>query len=466
MQRKLSLSWRLTSYFALLSACVLLVLNWVITASVEQHFVAQDRDILSSKIAQTFERVSGISDDQSLARLASDLSFMFANHTDISALVMTKEGEVLFKTDTAVIPIEQLTRALNDSVVDSFMWHDDKHSYRGFVQDVTPAYSHLGTLIILTALNIDHHTRFMSRFKQQLLLYSALATLVSGLLGWLAAKRGLRPLFLMRDQALNVTAAHLEQRMSVDSVPVEIAGLAQALNDMLSRLEDNVTRLSQFSSDIAHELRTPLSNLMTQTHVALSRPRNIDSYRDVLISNAEEYERLSRMISDMLFLAKADHGLVLPTYEPINLRAEVDNIVEFYELLASEKQVSIHVTGNGYIQGDHLMVRRAISNVLSNAIRHSYDNSEIQVVIQPKLGVIDLSISNAGDTIPEKDVPHLFDRFYRADKNRTKNDMNGVGLGLAITQAIVVSHAGSMKIESANNRSTFTLSFITPQSEP
>ncbi len=145
------------------------------------------------------------------------------------------------------------------------------------------------------------------------MLYVALAVLASGLFGWWAARRGLSPLRAMASRAKAVTGDKLDQRMPVEAVPVEMAALAADLNAMLARLQDDFRRLSEFSSDLAHELRTPLTNLMTQTRVALSQPRDAARYRDVLASNVEELQRLSRMVSDMLYLAKMEHGLDLPT---------------------------------------------------------------------------------------------------------------------------------------------------------
>lgn len=194
--------------------------------------------------------------------------------------------------------------------------------------------------------------------------------LVMGL-GWLAVQRGLRPVTKMAEVAQGISAQRLQERLEVDVVPQELRPLARSFNAMLDRLADSLTRLSDFSSDLAHELRTPINTLMTQTQVSLSRPRTADEYREILYSNLEEYERMARMTSDMLFLAKADHGLVVPSREPIDLRSEVEALIEFYDALAAEKAIQLRTSGDARICGDRLMIRRAIGNLLSNAIRHS-----------------------------------------------------------------------------------------------
>ena len=211
----------------------------------------------------------------------------------------------------------------------------------------------------------------MSSFRVTLWSFVILAAFVTGVLGWIAARRGLSPLQAVKHKAADITAHRLDSRLPVDSVPVELLGLVETLNEMLTRLENSFKQLSDFSSDIAHELRTPVSNLLTQTQVTLSKDRSSDEYRDVLASNIEEFERLSRMISDMLFLAKSENRLIIPHREQLNLLDEVNGLFQFYEILAEDKSIFMASSGSGRVSGDRLMLRRAISNLLSNALRHT-----------------------------------------------------------------------------------------------
>ncbi|MDO8729245.1 MAG: heavy metal sensor histidine kinase, partial [bacterium] len=199
--------------------------------------------------------------------------------------------------------------------------------------------------------------------------------------------------------------------------------------------------------DLAHELRTPISNLMTQTQVVLTRARSDEEYREVLVSNAEEYERLARMIGDMLFLAQADNGLILLHRESVDLAKEIHELFDFFDALAEEKKLSLSLTGNAQVTGDKLMLRRALANLLSNAIRHSPTRGDIQVAIQKTDATTILTIKNKGETIATEHLPHIFDRFYRADPSRHQNG-EGAGLGLAITLSIIRAHGGAIDVQS------------------
>src|SRR5690606_14407001 len=194
---------------------------------------------------------------------------------------------------------------------------------------------------IVVALDIDFHRQFMTDFRNSLWVSVAVGIALSALLGWFSARRGLAPARKTLNLMQRVSADRLGERLPPESMPSELAPLAAAFNDMLARLEDSLRRLSVFSSDLAHELRTPVSNLMTQTQVALARARTADEYREILYSNLEEYERLSQMTSDMLFLAKADNGLITTRTESVDLASEVERLFAFYEALADEHGIHL-----------------------------------------------------------------------------------------------------------------------------
>jgi len=250
--------------------------------------------------------------------------------------------------------------------------------------------------------------------------------------------------------------------MPVDAVPVEMAELAGELNRMLDRLQSDFMRLQDFSSDLAHELRTPISNLLTQTQVTLSNARDAAVYRDILASNAEELQRLARMVSDMLFLAKTERGVNLPSKERFSAHHEVQALLEFYEAVAEEKNIRLSAEGDGEILGDPLMFRRAISNLLSNALRHAPEGGEVHVIIADTKQSTAVTVENTGQDIDPQALPRLFDRFFRADPARSRLASDGAGLGLSITKAIAEAHGGTASATSLNGRTRFTLTF--PQS--
>jgi two-component system heavy metal sensor histidine kinase CusS len=227
----------------------------------------------------------------------------------------------------------------------------------------------------------------------------------------------------------------------------------------LSRLEDSFRRLSEFSSDLAHELRTPIANMMTQTQVALSRARPADEYREVLYSISEEFDRLARMISDMLFLAKADNGQIVPRSAAVDLANEVRELFEFYDALAEDRGVGMALIGEGTVGGERLMIRRAISNLLSNAINHTPRGGRINVRIEEADGgKVRLAVENTGDGIAAEHLPRLFDRFYRIDPSRHRST-EGAGLGLAITKSIARAHRGTVNAYSADGLTRIEILF-------
>jgi len=273
-------------------------------------------------------------------------------------------------------------------------------------------------------------------------------------------RRGLSPLRAMKQKAESVTAQRLDARLAVDAVPVELADLAQTLNAMLSRLEESFRQLSDFSSDLAHEFRSPVSNMLTQTQVTLSRPRSVEEYRDVLASNIEEYERLSHMIADMLFIAQADEGQLVPSRQRLELAPMMANLIEFHNLVAEEKGVRLTLSGDGVISGDPLMIRRAVANLLSNAIRHASTDGQVSVVIRPQERMVAIEVGNTGESIAAEHLPRLFDRFYRVDTSRT-GEGKQTGLGLAIVKSIVEAHGGHVSATSADGVTCFCIELPT-----
>jgi two-component system heavy metal sensor histidine kinase CusS len=332
------------------------------------------------------------------------------------------------------------------------------------VADVPTENAGLPHAAVAIALNIDHHREFLAAFYESLGLAIAAAIVLMGLLGWMAAKRGLAPVRDMANIAQSITASRLDDRLPIATLPSELVDLATSFNDMLSRLEDSFRRLSEFSSDLAHELRTPVTNLMMQTQVALSHPRSTEEYREVLYSNIEELERLARMITDMLFLAKADNGLIVPGNEAVDLATEVRELFEFYDALADDRGVELALVGGATVPGERLMMRRAISNLLSNAVNRTARGGCVNVRIEAAdAGAIRLTVENPGETISAEHLPRLFERFYRVDPARQRLS-DGAGLGLAITRSIVVAHNGTIRAFSANGLTRFEILFPAPAS--
>lgn len=459
----ISITLRLTILFSCVSTAVLLVLGLTVAHSVENHFVQQDVELMTGKldlVTHLLEKIQSSADFDSLPPILNDA---LVGHHGFSMRILLPDGQTLFNSSESNFPAAFLVRQSVKGQLYSQTWHQTSASgvqaQRGIAALLPSGVSGMPPLLVAVAVDIAHHEQFMETFRRTLWLFVGTAAAVVSLLGWAIVRHGLAPLKAIRQGAAAVTANRLSYRLALDSVPVELEELATTLNNMLARLEESFQRLKDFSSDLAHELRTPISNLMTQTQVVLSRVRSDDEYRDVLISNAEEYERLARMISDMLFLAQSDNGLIVLNREPVDLANEVRELFDFFDALAEEKALSLELNGHGQVSGDRLMLRRALANLLSNAIRHSPQGSTVDVSIIDDENRVTLAIKNAGDPIPPEHILHIFDRFYRADPSRHRNG-EGAGLGLAITRSIICAHGGEINVQSGSNQVCFKMEFM------
>lgn len=458
--RGISITLRLTVLFSLISTAVLLLLGLLIGKSVENHFIEQDMDLMTGKIrlvANLLEKVQSTPDLNTLPGLLND---SLVGHHGLAMVVIQPNSQLLFSTIGAQFPPSLINRHSVNRIPESQIWQQTTSSgtqpQRGITALLPSGIPGMAPLLVAVAVDITQHEHFMASFRKTLWLFIGLAAAIVNLLGWVIVKHGLAPLKDIRKAAAVVTANRLNYRLSLDSFPVELAELAEALNNMLARLEESFERLKAFSSDLAHELRTPVSNLMTQTQVVLTRVRSEEEYREVLISNAEEYERLTRMISDMLFLAQSENGLIVLHREQVDLAKEIGELFDFFDALAEEKMLSLSLVGNAQVTGDKLMLRRALANLLSNAIRHSPIKENIHVIIKKTDAGTVLTINNKGEAIPSEHLPHIFDRFYRADPSRHRNG-EGAGLGLAITLSIIKAHGGMIYVQSGINDTCFEI---------
>jgi two-component system heavy metal sensor histidine kinase CusS len=459
MWRK-SITFRLALYFGGASIVVLLAIGYVVGFSVEGHFLELDRTELHGKmqlVRHVLEKMHSPTDIDALPERMSDA---FTGHESLSVSITGVGGKTLFATGGAAFP-ERLTKGALDGELSErpqlVSWQHDGQTYHGFATKVRTNAPELPHAVVAVALNFAAHHAFMAAFYEILWLAIAAGILSTGLLGWIAARRGLAPIREMTHVAQSITASRLHDRLPIAALPMELVDLAAAFNGMLSRLEDSFRRLAEFSSDLAHELRTPVGSLMTQTQVALARTRSAEEYREVLYSNSEEYERLARMIADMLFLAKSDNGLIVPRSETVDLAIEVRGLFEFYDALAEDQGVNLELTGSGTVDGERLMIRRAISNLLSNAINHTPRGGCVNVRVEHGgKGCVGLSVENPGDGIAVEHLPRLFDRFYRVDPSRQRST-DGAGLGLAITKSIVAAHHGTVHASSTGGLTRFEI---------
>jgi two-component system heavy metal sensor histidine kinase CusS len=239
--------------------------------------------------------------------------------------------------------------------------------------------------------------------------------------------------------------------------PRELQPLAVAFDDMLARLEVSFTRLSQFSADLAHELRTPIANILGEAQVALTRDRTADEYREVIESTIAECERLSGIVDNLLFVARVDAARESIERKEFDGRAAVEKIAAFYRTIAEDRHIAINCTGEGEIYGDPVLFSRAVSNLVDNALRFTAEGGTVQISIRVKATHSEVTVSDNGCGIAPEHLPRVFDRFYRVDSSRSSS---GAGLGLALVKSIVDLHGGTARIQSEIGHGTVvTLTF-------
>jgi len=318
-------------------------------------------------------------------------------------------------------------------------------SFRGIaeteqLQDGTP-------VTILIARDIRDGDLIVERYRHTIIITGIIGALVATMLGYLLARHALAPLRRMATQVSDVTTSRLDLRLDADSAPRELRDLSLSLNDMLTRLDEGFKRLSDVTADLAHDLRTPIANLRGQTEVTLSRVRDAEEYQALLVSNMEEYQRLTRMIENMLFLARADNAQVALRPELLDLSKQMEQIAAYFENLAEDAGLRFLIRVEGQIFADKILLQRAVSNLVSNALRYTPRGCNIEISSRNTKDGVMLSVSNPGAGIPSEYMERLFERFYRGDGSRS-NSADSTGLGLAIVRSIMDLHGGKTWAES------------------
>ena len=320
--------------------------------------------------------------------------------------------------------------------------------------------------IYTVALDTTTEQNLLHDYRDKLLLVLIGGSLISAVAGTYVARRGIRPIKEISAAAHRITANALAERVGSTAWPRELAGLATEFDAMLQRLEDSFQRLSQFSADIAHELRTPINNLMGEAEVALSRDRTSREYASVIASSLEEYHRLAELIHSLLFLARAENADLSLQKSWFQVADELAQLLSYHELQATESEVTLSFSGDAKLLADSTLFRRAIGNLVANALKYTHPTGNVGVVVCPLRDAVKILIKDDGAGIPAEHLPRVFDRFYRVDASRA-TAMPGTGLGLAIVKTIVELHGGSVSIESELGKGTLvTLIFPLPEQTP
>ncbi|KAA0892751.1 heavy metal sensor histidine kinase [Pusillimonas sp. ANT_WB101] len=299
-----------------------------------------------------------------------------------------------------------------------------------------------GTVEITAAYVMVQEEMMLAAYRLRVIAAIALAVLLTTLLGFILLRRGLEPLTIMSNRAAEISPANLSARLPDDDAPSELHRLVLAFNAMLDRLQAGYEHLSQFSADLSHEIRTPINVLMGQTQVALGKSRTPDEYEQLLESNLEEFTRLAHIVENILFLSRTDQDFTAVECAPLVLSEELHRIADYFEGLAQEREMNFEVIASGTGHANLVMWRRAVNNLVINAIRYGNSGSTIRLYAQANDQGSTVWVENSGSPLPQEELNRMFSRFYRGDKSRSEYTESN-GLGLALVQAIMTIHGGS-----------------------
>ncbi len=310
------------------------------------------------------------------------------------------------------------------------------------------------------AVDVSQQDALLARYRRWFWAILLASFAIFPLIGYQVAQHGIRPVEEIATTARHISSTNLHERIQPEGYPLELASLADTFNKMLDRLEESFERISRFSADIAHDLRTPVNNIRGEAEVALARARTVDEYRDVLGSCLEEAVRLSNLISDLLFLARAESPLSHLHRELVNIAELLDGVRQYYEASAEDGGISLTTAvGSEPVIADldRTLLQRAVGNLISNAVAHTPPGGAIILGTTPGTGAeastLRIEVSDTGEGIPPEALPKVFDRFYRVDASRSQ-ESGGTGLGLSIVQSIMLLHGGKVEIASQLGQGT------------
>ncbi|WP_244818534.1 heavy metal sensor histidine kinase [Caballeronia sp. Lep1P3] len=448
---------RLAGAFALAALLVFSLMGAYLYRSLAHELERRDDVEIAGKLAQ-FGRL--VTDAGSLSAVRRDQSVfheVLLSHPGVYLAILSERGELLAQHGiTTRADYEALLRQRHSP---GFPYSCESASV-GQARCVMAARklpSGEVAQILLSRSAADRQS-LLEGYRLDILLAVAIGSLLVGALGYLITRRGLVPVKSIGRQASRIEAHNLSERLDIEGGPVELQEIATSVNRMLDRLERAFVRLSQFSSDLAHDMRTPLATLLSASQITLSRTRTIDEYEALIESNIEEYERLQRMIENMLFLARTDNAQPLLNASTIDANNELGRLASYFQGLADESGISINVEGNAAVAAESNLFRRAVSNLISNALQHAIPGSTIELRASETSKHASIEVVNAGEDIGPEHLPKIFERFYRADASRHGSAKN-TGLGLAIVKSIMQLHRGTVDVQSTAGRTSFLLHF-------
>lgn len=446
-----SISLRLALWFALASALVLGAIGVYLYQSLEREIAWRDDAALAGRV----DRMRALVDDSAGIDALRSKPQLYGNmlgNRDSVLWLLDAQGRRLIDINPRQLPVPSLPATTEIRLADAahgpaarLAWVDVEQGGRRFT--------------LVAGKMLAERDQMLATYRMTLGIALAFGAALCFGLGWLISRHSLRPVRQLAARAAAIDVRRLHERLGDPGSELsELRGLSAALDLMLERLGDGFAQLSRFSEDLAHEMRTPLSNLMGHTQQTLRKARSVREYEDLLASNQEEYERLARMIDSMLFLARSEHTGAAITPEAIDMAAMAAQLAEYFEGMADERGMVFALEASGTVHADRALVQRALANLLANALRYGEASSTVTISARQHDGVMEIAVSNQGEAIGEAHLPHLFERFYRCDPARSKPGDSG-GLGLAIVRSIMHLHGGSVSVSSDAGGTRFVLRF-------
>ena len=457
-----SLAARMTLWYALSAFALVLIASGFLYRALSESLAHED-DILLDQNFQSLSQLMKVpsSDLEDLKEFAGELPKWFRNP---SFWVRILDGDrVLAETPGMArsLPPPVFRGQSRDGRSSMVRSGEGKPFLVLSTSGVWPGHQP-GRVSIQMAFDMGFDANILETFREKLLALLTFSILSCALAGYLIAHRGIRPLRKMAESAAQIKSSTLNERLDLSGLPSELSDLTRTFNEMLDRLEDSFARLSCFSSDIAHELRTPLQNLRGEAEVVLSKERLPEEYREILGSALEEYSRLSNLIDRLLFLARAENPKTQVQREPLDIQNELGILQDFYGLSAGESGIALRVEAPGGMKADldRSLFQQAVGNLVENALKHTSTGGTILIRSSNGDGKVRLEVADTGRGIPPDQLVHVFDRFYRVDFSRSPA-AGGAGLGLSIVKSIMDLHGGTVEIRSEPAQGT-TVTLLFP----
>jgi two-component system, OmpR family, heavy metal sensor histidine kinase CusS len=457
--KRISLTTRLALLFALIAFAALGIVGFVLYRQLEAQLILRDDGALVTRVDQ----IRTLMHDVDVRDLVREKPQLFANmlgNTESLLVVRMQDGTPLVTVNPGRTTVPEVAPVPAGAALSLSAVHHITQDGTPFIYVAAAAQGAAGQrdLQIISGRLMAERTKMLADYRDQILLFASLAAILAALLAYGLARRGMNPLRRLAAQTASIGVGNLSTRIEQRDAPPELDALIGAFNAMLDRLERGFTQLKQVSADMAHDLRTPIGNLLGQTEVGLSQTRDTVYYQRLLGSNFEELQRMSKMIDNMLFLARAEHADHAIERKALPIAEEFMRIVEYFEDLADDRGVRIESRGGGTVFADPLLLRRALGNLLANAVRYAEPGTSISMTAEARADGVALYVENRGPTIPPHHLERLFDRFYRADASRQRSSESS-GLGLSIVRSIMQLHGGSWLAQSDQGVTRFTLVF-------